>query len=420
MKLAVRIVISVGVLAVATAVLWDRPGKDAEKRNPSALSIRPSLDSDSKSQRIRINVTPRNSSGFDIAIDGPFVVRSTAGGRVLLRGRQLDRTRVSAKSGVIQIGRHTFRAASVEIVPERSPAVWVGTHQYRGVVRLIRRRGKPLLAVNVCGLEDYVASVVNGETPATFHIEARKAQAIAIRSFVLYEAARRRSGEFDVYADSRSQQYPGFQYRTQSGRRLAGDNAASRSIANATRGLVCAYRGRLYHSYYSAVCGGRTLLGSEVFSDAGPPCTGSACQWCRPAKRYRWKVDFDRSSAARLFKKSFTKDGLRFDRLTTIRRDPTYSAGRLPRFFVSDGRRRYRLTGAEIRGILVGARLPSSRFDVTLTAGSLTFHGQGHGHGVGMCQWGAAGMAKAGHSAEQILKHYYRGIELKQFAKLPR
>ncbi len=90
----------------------------------------------------------------------------------------------------------------------------------------------------------------------------------------------------------------------------------------------------------------------------------------------------------------------------------------MPRYTVSDGRRRYVLAGSDVRNLLGTSRLPSTRFDVRMSGTTVSFQGRGHGHGVGMCQWGAAGLAKSGRTAKAILNHYYQGIQIEHFRVL--
>ena len=413
-RLAVLTILALILAAAATAV-WHRPEPRGDKPQALQQPIRSQSISFPAQPLIRVNVTPKSRNRVAIAIAGPYAIRDLKHGRFLGRYELLKSTFAVATARGIRIGDKDYAASSLEIVPHKSPSIWVGDHQYRGKLRLIRRTGKSLLAVNVVALEDYVASVVNGETPATFPLEARKAQAIVARTYALFEASQRVSVPFDVYADARSQEYPGFQYRTRDGRRLAGENAQSRRIAKSTMGLVCTHQGRLFHTYYSAVCGGRTLRGTEVFSDAGRPFHSVECHWCRAAKRYRWKTTVDAATLSKALQKFLSSGNRRFGSLRSIRRNSPSALGRMDRFTVSDGRRRYQLTGAEVRSLLGASRLPSSRFDIRLSGSKAWFEGRGHGHGVGMCQWGAAGLAKSGRSAAAILRHYYRGIRIVKF-----
>src|SRR5258708_36314358 len=117
--------------------------------------------------------------------------------------------------------------------------------------------------------------------PAAFPEEARKAQAIVARTYALYQKQVADGGSIaDLFASTRSQKYLGYQYR-EGGKLLAGESESSRRIAAATRGQVCHYQGKIFCTYYCAVCGGSTVRGTEVFSDAAPPLVTVNCDFCR-------------------------------------------------------------------------------------------------------------------------------------------
>lgn len=374
---------------------------------------------------VRVVLTPSSKSVLRIAIDGPYRVRTVDGdgerseraepvqenARELHVSQRLSETLVKPLADGFQIGARRFRATMLELVPDRSPAVWVNDHQYRGSVRLFRPRTGRLIAVNVLPLDDYLASVVDSEMPAAFPDAARRAQAIVARTYALYNVGRAESHpHFDLYATTRSQRYLGFQYRDRNNRRLAGESSDSRRIVRSTAGLVLTRGGELIPAYYSAVCGGRTTPGSEVFADADV-IPSVPCNWCRESKLYRWTVRVDRSRASDRFQRYFASRGQSFGRLTTL--TPADVPGGLPSLFeVGDGVRKYRVAAAAIRRDVFPADLHSPRFSVHLSGEALLFEGRGHGHGVGLCQWGARGLALSGRSARDILRHYYPGTSL--------
>jgi stage II sporulation protein D len=277
-------------------------------------------------------------------------------------------------------------------------------------VRLIAQSDGRLLAVNVVGLEDYVASVIDSEMPATFPAAARRAQAVVARTYAL--ARREAVGPaalFDVYASERSQKYLGSEYRDRSGRRLAGESASSRQAASDTKGTVLIYEGKVFTSYYSACCGGRTTAGTELFPDAVACHRSVACTDCQEAERYRWE--------ARLSASDFriAVNDLDRGRLGTIRRARMVTPpgqGVLSRIEVRDDRRAIELSGWELRQSAATGRLHSPHVSVALAGDQVLIEGRGHGHGVGLCQWGARGQALAGRDWKQIVKYYYPGAAL--------
>lgn len=357
-------------------------------------------------QTIRVNITPANSEKVRIAIDGPFAIRNMTTNRSLGRFAGMKQAEAVAGRRLLQIGSRTFRTTDLEIVPESSPSIWVGRHQYRGTVRLHRKDDGRLLAINVVSMYYYLASVVDGEMPAKFPDEARKAQAVVARTYARFRMSETRGfGLFDVYADSRGQRYLGYQYRATNDRRLAGESKASRQLVRDTVGLVCRENGKLFSPYYSAVCGGATTPGKGVFGDAGPALKSVPCQWCRHAKRYRWKKTIGSSQFEAAVRKILKSRQRSFGELRFVHSVP----GKRETFEVADRVRRHRISGKELRRAL---QLPSPRFAVLSDRRGYTLTGRGHGHGVGLCQHGAAGQAKAGRSFQEILRYYYSGVEL--------
>jgi stage II sporulation protein D len=313
----------------------------------------------------------------------------------------------------LRIGDREFPVARVELIPDVSPAIWVDDHQYRGDVQLLRQVDGTVLAVNVVPLEEYVASVVDSEMPAAFPEEARKAQAIIARSYAVYQ--KKQAGPdalVDLYASTRSQKYLGYRYRSDGGRLLAGESADSRRIAAATRGQVCVYRGEVFCTYYCAVCGGGTVQGTDVFSDAAPPLQPVRCDWCRDARLYRWTADISKRDVQTGISALFSRDGAKLGALRAISPVKGRPDDALPEFDLRMENQTLRVSGANLRQVLGGHGLHSPRFTIAEQGKTYLISGQGHGHGVGLCQWGARGLALAGRSCEQILQFYYPGAQL--------
>ncbi|HLQ43191.1 MAG TPA: SpoIID/LytB domain-containing protein, partial [Planctomycetaceae bacterium] len=316
----------------------------------------------------------------------------------------------------LRVGKSEYPVARLEIVPSQSPSVWVNGHQYRGSMRLFRRPGGVVLAVNVLPLADYLASVVDSEMPTSFGVEARKAQAIVARTYAL-DVIRGGEGnaEFDLFASTSSQKYLGYQYRDGS-RRLAGESEGSRQIVRETTGMVCMFEGRLFRTYYSAVCGGHTTQGTAVFTDAVAALKSVPCNFCREANLYRWQTELPKSTVSELLTAHFQADGQAFGRLqsiTLVSGHPDIGTS-VEEFEVRDGQRSRRISAATLRRQFPSGILYSPFFSITDKSDKLQFSGRGHGHAVGLCQWGARGQARAGKSAFEIVRYYYSGAKIVQ------
>lgn len=354
-----------------------------------------------KSPDIRVCLTSGPVSSLNLKVDGAFTIRALGSETPLMRGKGLDETRVQCVGQTIRVGRQSLRGTRLELVPQTSPTVWVNGHQYRGELRIYRQPGGKLLPINVLPLEDYIASVVDSEMPAAFPPAARKAQAICSRTYAIYQMQQQRSHPyFDVYSSTRSQNYLGYQYLA-NGRRLAGETKEGRQIAQETAGLVCTYQDEVFCTYYSAVCGGCTTQGNLVFSDAAPPLQAVSCDWCRDAKFYRWTEKRTKQTTTN---KLASLLGSSRKRLSSLHREDSSPLTPASLFEASNGEKHARLTAVDLRRRL---SLPSASFEVWEDTQHFLFQGRGHGHGVGLCQWGARGMALAGKSTAEILNHYY-------------
>jgi stage II sporulation protein D len=362
---------------------------------------------------IRVGVLQERTDRITLTVDGAYSVRRDGEARPLDSFPRLSAARVVATKNGIRIGEREFKETSLELIPAASPAAWIDGHQYRGTVRIIRQSASMILAVNVLSLDDYLASVVDSEMPLEFGDAARQAQAIVARTYALYQMQQSGAGSpFDLHASTRSQKYLGFQFRADDGRMLAGESAESRRIVEATRGQVLTFRGRLFCTYYCAVCGGRTLNGSEMFGDAAPPLRSVACSWCAAAKNYRWSVELPKSTFAELAERHFRQEGTLLGKLRSVRSVGTASPGNMPEFEFSGDRGRQRVTGDVVRRIFKDHGVMSPRMSVTERRSTWLLSGSGHGHGAGMCQWGARGMGQSGMTYRQILSHYYPGSDL--------
>ncbi len=417
-----KLVIFVLLLAIAGVVVgWRFAGEssffDSSSIPASLRAFRELEDVPQRSgfpipEEVRVALTNSAVPQVEVTLDGAYALSTDGVSDSALRGNGLKATLVAPLPNGFRVGRTQIAGTTLDIVPEHSPAIWIADRQYRGRVRLVRQRGK-ILVVNIVGLEDYIASVVDGEMPTAFPDAARQAQAIAARSYVMFQLrSSSPSPHFDVFASTRSQNYGGYQYRGRDGRRYAAESDSSRHAAHQTAGIICLRDGQPFCTYYTAVCGGRTVGGAAVFDDESSALAPVDCPWCQAAELFRWTREMPLEQAAKRLQKFLVPQGKPFGSLVSIRRTGRSDAIREPTFEVSDGSRRYRLGAADLRRYLSPSNVPSYQFEARVTDGLLVLDGRGHGHGVGLCQWGARGLAEAGSGPLAILRHYYPGSEV--------
>jgi stage II sporulation protein D len=366
---------------------------------------------------VRVRLTPKPVSTIDVRVEGPYRVQPVDDWRVLAQSDRLNRATVEVLPDGFRIGARTFPVTRLELIPIRHPTLWVGDAQYRGTVRFERQSGGTMLVVNAVDLEDYLSSVLNSELPADFPAAARQTQAIAARTYALYQMkTASASGAYDLRNDSQSQVYRGVQYR-EGGRALAVETDDSQRIVDQTRGIVATYEGRLFCTYYSAICGGRTTQGGDIFEDAAPPLSSVPCHWCRAGKYYRWEHEVAGPALEQRIRTwiSGARGGSGPARIGALQRIEVIGdgqTGRVPQVRLLGDAGSTQVSAYAFRLAVDPRALKSGFFQVEQRGGVYRFQGRGWGHGVGLCQWGARGQALEGRSCIEILEYYYPGSTL--------
>lgn len=247
-------------------------------------------------------------------------------------------------------------------------------------------------------LEDYLVGVVAAEMPASFNMEALKAQAVIARTYTkkLINSGRKITDDVttQVYkSDDELKKMWGNSY-----------NAYYNKIKNAvliTKDKYVTYNGELIDAVYHSTSNGFTEDASFVWGNSVPYLKTVTSPWDTSASTFQRSVDVS-------FEELSNRLGMNFDEGTLIEIISRDDSGRISKIKIGDKE----LTGTLARNI-IGLR--SSDFDITINESSVTFTTRGYGHGVGMSQYGANGMASSGYTYDQILKHYYSGVIITDF-----
>ena len=323
---------------------------------------------------------------------------------------------------------------------------------YRGTLDLTRDDEGDMIVVNQVDTASYLASVVGSEEPTTWMPEALAAQAIAARTYLSTHLARHNN--YDIEGDTRDQEYDG----------LAGETTSTVKAVDRTKGMIATYNGRPIEALYSANAGGVTEDSENVYANALPYLRSvpspaddiaQASSWGHTS--WQWTTEFTapqlrsyigargidvgdpqridlerltgtgRVLSAKIVGSSGSRDigkdtaryyfGLR-STLFTVTTHPAEAEY----VDVSNAERVRQLDflGATVeRTFTMNVKDPDRAAHTLRVLGwqyrlpaRFVFTGKGYGHGVGMSQWGAQGMALGGKSAEEILRHYYLGIEI--------
>ncbi len=322
-------------------------------------------------------------------------------------------------------GRRIGPAAVVLLRPVAPDgAVRVNGRSYHGQLELVSGNAG-LTAINQLGLEQYLPGVVGAEMgarPADDH-EALEAQAIVSRTYALRNRGRWAALGFDFRAGVSDQVYAG----------MAAENPGALAAVRETAGLIVTWNGHPIDAFFFSTCGGRTELGSEVFRGANtaylqsvPDLAPDGRAYCSISPRFHWRAEFTGSAlraALRQYLPAATSvpagavTGVRDIRITgrTV-------SGRARTIVVDLPDRDVALTGPVARRVLrdpSGDILRSTLVTLEATRAGrevthLTIDGHGAGHGVGFCQWGAVGRARAGQRHAEIIAAYFPGTRLER------
>ncbi len=285
------------------------------------------------------------------------------------------------------------------VLPDAGATLCLNGVSYRGWLEL-SASGDRLQAVNVLGVEEYLRGVVPNEVKPTWPLEALKAQAVSARTFAYYRRAAQVQAEYDLSAGTNSQVYKGVDSE-----RPSTDQAVAE-----TRGLVATVQGRYLSAFYHANCGGRTADVSQVWGGKVPYLTGVACGYCDDGPHHAWTLDLSLDDLTRVLDRHNQPGGP----VRSVRARGRFPDGRVTEVEIARTGGADTVKAPAFRMMVGPDRLRSTNFTVSTQGRTLRFQGLGWGHGVGLCQEGASGMARSGRGFVDILKHYYPGCEIRR------
>jgi len=270
------------------------------------------------------------------------------------------------------------------------------TRRYAGGFTFYASEGE-LFILNYIPEEDYLASVVASEMPAG-GAEALKAQAVLARTYAYKNMGDHDRG-YDLLDSQLSQVYRG----------LPTDSASLEAVRE-TAGLVLGYKQEIAEVYYHSTCGGMTLLPSDVWPGAKnyPYHRRMKDTLCSNSPFYAWEDTFRLDTLAAALGLEALPRSLR------LVKDTTFTPVKGFVFYAPDSM--YFDYNNVVN--LLDHRPKTRRFEAEISDGLILIHGHGYGHAVGMCQFGAMAMEKAGANYRDILFHYFPGTELLALSRI--
>jgi stage II sporulation protein D len=364
----------------------------------SAQSIRVLLASDVQ----RLEVRAENAIWVTDAQDRAHSYRSSL--RIEVRGQALllNGTRVAGDQLTLRAGDQDLKlwlprqngnsnGTSLQSGDEKTAL------QVSGLVQLVRR-GKGMLVVNQVDLEEYVKGVVPAEVNSAWHSEMLKVQAVAARTYALYQHMLSASRDYDVAASIQDQVYRGRQ----------GIDARVEQAVESTRGLVVTHQGAPIYAAFSSTAAGLTEDAVIVWSKDLPYLKGVECPFDVESPYYQWKATFKIDT----LEKNLRQQGFAVGTIATFTPLAYSRAGRVATLRILHSKGELILRGEDLRKAVGYTVVPSTQFTIESIGQEVVLSGYGAGHAVGLCQWGAKELAELGYSFSSILRYYYPGTDL--------
>ncbi len=355
------------------------------KRRPKDLTVRVLLAEKQKSAIIKHTgkvyiYTLNLDKKYKISAPGTLSVKSLGGGKIQVGTLQSDKT--------------------IVLEPAVNTLLVWDKNSYSGKIFIIPA-GNTFHLVEHAPLETYLYGVLPYEMSYSWPLEALKAQAVAARTYTLKTLENVKNQNFDVFSDVRSQMYKGGGKQYDSVKKAVDE----------TRGEVLTYEDKLFYTYYHANCGGGTddVRSWNPGASSIKPLSGASCKTDSHSKSYKWQMNVSRAKVENYAKSvglSGTLKSIKIARKTdtgratnlTLRTSKGSKTVPCGKFRLATGIRSCKITKLSVR------------------KNDVYFEGKGYGHGVGMCQDGANGMAKDGKNYKKILKNYYPGSEIKNIS----
>ncbi len=334
---------------------------------------------------------PVTVGGDHLALfDGESGDRLYAWGGIGSAEVRLDGGVLSVRAGEREVAR------AKTLIAEAVDAVKVDGGIYFGRIQILIQDGA-ILVVNRLLLETYLLGIVGSEMNPTWPLEALKAQAVAARTYAMQRRMMMRATgrPYDLSSTVLSQVYKG------ADRIRPGVIEAVKE----TRGEVLSFDHDLVQALFHSTCGGRTVSAKAAFGREVPYLAPKACKWCRGSSLHRWTKTMTLDEMSKRLRQAHLTKG----KIERFSRPEETSAVKL-----QVDKKTQQLSPSKVREAVGFTDLYSSRFTAVTKGNTIHIEGRGFGHGVGMCQWGAKGMAEAGKTYRTILAYYYRGVRLKR------
>jgi len=340
---------------------------------------------------VRVAVA-KDVPSIKVFIAGSYRIINAITKETLSEGRYLHSALLTAADTGFRLGDTALDADVIAVESVGGARIYINDRIFRGEIRVLKS-DKGLVAVNTVELEEYLYGVVRNEVSTWWPMEAIKAQVIAARTYVLYQIKESKGKDYDVTADVSSQVYGG----------IFSEKWRTNRAVDLTKGKVLVYKGAIFPAYFHATCGGKTFDAAYLWKIDLPPLKGVKCGWCSKSPHYSWEKWVPlKDVRSKLENAGYAVGDIQA--FEAVKKDPS---GRILEMRVKGSQDAVNIAGKDFRLIIGADLLRSTNFKAMIVGDYVVFEGLGWGHGVGMCQWGAYYMSRAGKKTEEILSFYY-------------
>lgn len=312
--------------------------------------------------------------------------------------RGTDRGTVHIKmdgNSVLVNGRR--KSLPLRLYPE-GQFIYIGNRPYRGTIEVAAAKDG-LLLINEVHLDSYIAGIINNEISSKWPESVIKSQVVIARTYAVFNKRKKASAPYHLESSVMGQVYNG----------ASGEDDVVLKAVRETAGEILLFEGEPALTVYHSNAGGMTEAASDVWKRGYPYLVPVESPFDEGAPRFEWEFAISAPELGR----QLSSAGYSIKMPEEIAVLDVTLSNRVKLLAIRDSNRgELRLSGEDMRKALGYSNLRSTFFDVKKENGAFLFRGKGSGHGVGLSQWGAKGMAENGYSYKEILDHFYPGTEL--------
>lgn len=249
--------------------------------------------------------------------------------------------------------------------------------------------------------EDYIVGVLAAEMPITFHEEALKAQALASRSYAIDKMNKNKDSTFDIINSTSNQVYYSYDYLKNAwGKDYIKNINKLKRVVIKTKGEYMTYNDEVIQAFFFSTSPGKTENCKDIFNSDVPYLTSVESSWDEISPVYQTRTIYSKEQFCNILSINCSKE----IRINNISKTQT---GRIRNITINN----IKYNSDDIKKIF---NLKSTYFSISINKNNIIIDVKGYGHGVGMSQYGAEAMSIKGYTYDQIVKYYYKDIEIKK------